>query len=150
MTCCFTGHRVIPQTEFNEVKEKLFTAIGNLVDEGVTHFIAGGALGFDSLAAETVLEIKKTKNVTLEIAVPCIGQENKWNNKQKESYKKILEKADKVTVLSEKYVTGCMHARNKYMVDSSDIVITYYRGKRGGTYETYFYAEINNKRIVNV
>lgn len=150
MTCCFTGHRVITQTELKEVKEKLNTAICNLINEGVTHFIAGGALGFDSLAAETILEIKKTRDITFEIAVPCIGQEEKWNKNQKERYKKILEKADKVTVLSKKYVTGCMHARNKYMVDSSDVVITYYRGKKGGTYETYFYAELQNKRIINV
>ncbi len=150
MTCCFTGHRVIPVSELDEVKEKLINSIYNLIDEGVTHFIAGGALGFDSLAAETILEIKKTKDITLEIAVPCLGQENKWNKNQKERYKNILEKADKVTVLSEKYVTGCMHARNKYMVDSSEIVITYYRGKAGGTHKTYFYAELQNKRIINV
>ncbi len=150
MICCFTGHRVIPKSEYAEVREKLAESLNKLIDEGVTHFIAGGALGFDSLAAEVVLEIREKRNITLEIAVPCLGQEKKWNKKQIANYEDILKKADKVTVLSEKYVTGCMQVRNKYMVDSSDVVVTYYRGKTGGTQQTYFYAELLLKRIINV
>ncbi len=148
MTCCFTGHRMIAKTEVNELKEKLSACLYKLIDEGVTCFIAGGALGFDSLAAEVVLEIKKEKPIFLEIAVPCNGQEKHWTEKQKARYQSILNQADKVNVLAEKYITGCMHARNKYMVDSSDVVVAYYRGRVGGTQQTYLYAEGQNKRII--
>ena len=55
-TCCFTGHRSLG-SDFS--KEKLSEAIGSLVERGVTVFIVGGALGFDTEAAIEVLRQRK-------------------------------------------------------------------------------------------
>lgn len=151
LTCCFTGHRNIALKD----KEKLILDLDNAIEEviknGVKHFICGGALGFDTLAAQAVIKKKQQyPDVFLEIAVPCRDQDAKWNNKQKEEYQKILKSADKVTVLFEKYVTGCMHFRDAFMVDNSDILISYYRGKAGGTQYTFLYAEARGLKIFNL
>lgn len=149
-TCCFTGHRIISNAETKRLKETLSCVIDDLISQGVTRFISGGALGFDTLVAEALIEKKKEKDIFMEIAVPCKGQEQRWKTHQKQQYYHILECADKVTVLFEKYVVGCMNARNAYMVDNSEVIVAYYRGRSGGTQNTYLYAEESGKKIINL
>lgn len=149
MTCCFTGHRVI-QDDIEVLKQKLSETVDMLISEGVTRFISGGALGFDTLAAEVIIEKRKEKDIFLEIAVPCLGQDSKWNAAQKKRYKNILDNSDAVTVLSKQYITGCMHVRNRYMVDKAQVVVSYYRGRQGGTRATFLYAQEKEKRIINL
>ena len=55
-TCCFTGHRRIPPEVVAPLRERLEAEIESLIRQGVRYFGAGGALGFDPLAAEAVLE----------------------------------------------------------------------------------------------
>jgi uncharacterized phage-like protein YoqJ len=149
MTCCFTGHRSIPACSVDKLQKSLDKALDNLVCEGVTNFICGGALGFDTLAAQAVLRLKqKNKDVFLTLALPCRDQAKRWNSMQRLVYEDILASADEVIYLFDHYVTGCMHARDKFMVDSSDIIIAYYRGKSGGTQYTFKYAEEQKKKII--
>lgn len=150
LTCCFTGHRVIASKDKEKLVLDLEKAVEEVINKGVKHFICGGAIGFDTLAANTVLKMKEKYDVFLEIAVPCKDQDAKWNKKQKEEYQKILKSADKVTVLFEEYVTGCMHFRDAFMVDNSDILISYYRGRQGGTQYTFMYAESRGLKIINL
>ncbi len=150
LTCCFTGHRNIPLSDSEEIKDSLRKAIDDAIKDGVRHFICGGALGFDTLAALEVIKRKADDGIFLEIAVPCRDQSKRWNTAQKKIYDEILENADAVTVLFEKYVSGCMHFRNAFMVDNSDMLIAYYRGRPGGTQYTYMYAESRGLKIINV
>lgn len=57
-TCCFTGHREILESE-GAVKARLMGILEELIHQGYRYFGAGGARGFDSLAAKTVLELKE-------------------------------------------------------------------------------------------
>jgi len=150
LTCCFTGHRIIALKDKVKLSTDLEKKVEELILKGVKHFISGGAIGFDTLAAKTVIRMKEKYDIFLEIAAPCKDQDAKWNKKQKEEYQKILKSADKVTVLFEKYVTGCMHFRDAFMVDNSDILVSYYRGKQGGTQYTYLYAESRGLKIINL
>ena len=52
---CFTGHRQIPASQGRPVVQALRREIGRATGAGFTRFYAGGALGFDTLAALTVL-----------------------------------------------------------------------------------------------
>lgn len=56
-TCCFTGHRAIPARALPALAEELEQTLRRLIGEGMRYFGAGGALGFDTLAAETVLRL---------------------------------------------------------------------------------------------
>ncbi len=58
--CCFTGHRVIPDNRRENLRWKLNKSLLTLVQKGVCRFRAGGAGGFDSLAAETVIALRET------------------------------------------------------------------------------------------
>lgn len=50
-TCCFTGHRSLNGAEKLTVGVRLRKTIKELVKQGVVFYGAGGALGFDTLAA---------------------------------------------------------------------------------------------------
>lgn len=157
-TCCFTGHR--PQSlpfRFNEqderstrLKQLLREEIERqIVEEGVTHFISGMAIGVDMYAAEIVLELKaKYPQITLESAIPCETQAVKWSSALRERYYMIASKCDKETLIQQRYTADCMHKRNRYMVDSSDTVIAVWNGTPSGTGKTVKYAEEQKKTIV--
>lgn len=73
--CCFTGHRHIPEEYYETLKQQLRQEIENLILKGVCYFGAGGALGFDTLAALTVLELKQQYPlIKLILVLPCPKQ----------------------------------------------------------------------------
>lgn len=53
--CGFAGHRIIK----GEIKTRLEKEISSLCEKGYNTFLSGGALGFDTIAAQTVLKIKE-------------------------------------------------------------------------------------------
>lgn len=159
-TAAFTGHR--PQhlglgdderaEPVQKIKTRLHSAIERAASAGYTHFISGMGLGVDIWAAEAVLTLKeKFPYIALECAVPCAQQTERWSTGQKDRYARIIDAADKVTVLSQTYYDGCMQVRNRYMVDSSSLLIAVYRGSPGGgTAQTVHYALSRGVRIENV
>lgn len=58
-TCCFTGHRELPVWGRKELATKLEDTIIGLIDRGIRFYGAGGARGWDTLAAQTVLRLKR-------------------------------------------------------------------------------------------
>lgn len=70
-TACFTGHRILSMPE-TELEKKVYEEIERAIHSGCTHFICGGAIGFDMTSAEQVIcHRMKNKDITLEIALPC-------------------------------------------------------------------------------
>lgn len=149
-TCCFTGHRRLNKSQLPEIKNNLTKEIMNLISRDVIYFGTGGALGFDTLAAQTVINLReKYKQIKLILIIPCKGQENKWNYKDQEVYENIKNNADKIVYLSEKYEDGCMLKRNRHMIDNSNFVIVAWDGRKmGGTYYTLNYARKLKKQII--
>ncbi len=146
-TCCFTGHRVLPKDP--TLPPRLELAIREMADQGVIHFCAGGALGFDTLAARTVLALRQElPALTLTLLLPYRGQANKWNKKNIAIYESIKQDADQVIYVSEEYDRYCMLRRNQRLVDSSGQCICFLRKKRGGTAYTVRYAETQGIPIV--
>ena len=78
-TCCFTGHRKIPPEQYDCIAERLRAEIITLIQNGITFFGAGGALGFDTLAALTVLSLQKEHpRIRLILVLPCPTQAHSW------------------------------------------------------------------------
>lgn len=96
-TCCFTGHREISERECVRVKKHLKKILLELIEKGVIFYGAGGARGFDTIAAETVLELKKKyTQVKLILVLPCPEQTKGWSEDEVNRYNEILSKADMV------------------------------------------------------
>ncbi len=140
---CFSGHRNLPHGCM-ELQVNLEKAIVELIKRGVVFFGSRGAVGFDLLAATTVLKLKEDyPHIRLVMVLPCPPEQQSsyWNDEQKKRYYEILEQADKVRILSPQYTDKCMHDRNRHMVDCSAYLICYLRERRGGTFYTVNYAE---------
>ena len=159
--CCFTGYRpdkfdfnLYEDTkEYLELENKLYGAVFSLANQGITRFYCGVAMGFDIMAAEAVLTLKEAKTdatIDLFCVKPFEEQAKNFPEFWQKKHRKILEAADEVVIMGTKYYKGCFHKRNCYMVDNSDIVLTYYDGKNGGTKSTLAYASKLGKRIVNI
>lgn len=151
ISCSFTGHRIIEKSDKERLNQFLPLLLSSLYDEGIRHFITGGALGFDTAAAQCVLLLRETHpDITLELALPCENQTKGWRDADICVYEKIKELADSVTMVSEKYFSGCMHKRNRYMVDSSSVLVAYLNRFSGGTAYTVKYAEGKDIKIINL
>jgi uncharacterized phage-like protein YoqJ len=109
----------------------------------------GMALGFD-LKSFNVLLKKRSYNIDIIACVPCKEQDKFFNKKEKEEYNNLIKKADKIIYVSNEYTNGCMQQRNRFMVDNSSLLITYFYYPRGGTLYTVNYAKKQNKEIINI
>ena len=150
ITCCFTGHRSIPKNDLFAVCEQLQHAIRVLYEDGYRHFVAGGALGFDTLAARAVLALKPhLEGITLTLVLPCADQADAWEEKDRAEYGRIKSLADEVVCLAPAYFDGCMQKRNQAMVDASSACIAYLTRSRSGAGQTVRMAEKAGHRILN-
>ena len=150
-TCCFTGHRVIPSGEKETIRHLLETAIEKAIQDGYRFFGAGGALGFDTLAAQTVLTLKQQyPHIRLILVLPCVDQTTGWKQDDIDEYERIRALADKVVYTSREYTSGCMHKRNRHLVDNSSLCICYLTKLSGGTAYTIRYEERKKISVFNL
>ena len=148
--CCFTGHRHISRENTAMLTQKLRRLIPALAEDGVTTFRAGGATGFDTLAALCVLEQRDALGLRLELILPCHNQTRGWSERDKNYYNHILESCDSYRYISDVYTDGCMLERNRHLVNGSDVCIAYLTQNRGGTLFTVNYAQKNGVRVINL
>lgn len=151
---CFTGHRNIACNKIFLQQILYITLEKTVIDKDCVNFYNGAAIGWDMLTAEMVLKLRTNyPHIKLHIILPCSSNEQtaKWNYYQKQNYCKIINAADTVEQLSEKYYNGCMKARNQKLVDMSDCCICYYdpNQKRSGTGQTVRMAEKKNIPVIN-
>lgn len=155
-TCCFTGHRPEVLYSFGQDEETFFSlilrAVEDAVADGYRLFLCGASRGGDMLFGEAVDALKeKYPWVVLECVLPCRDQAEGWDASDRRRYADLLDAADSVICLSDTYTRGCMHTRNRYMVDRSSLLIaTYYADQKGGTDYTVKYAKKRGLRVVNL
>lgn len=149
-SCFFTGHRRMRISEKNRIRDKVRELCIKLITEcNVDTFIAGAALGFDTLAAIEVLKLKALyPNIKLHLYIPCHGQADKWSKADIELYESIYTNADFVyNVTNMHYMPGCMQLRNHAMVDNAYYGIAFYNHPSSGTQQTLNYARNKDRRV---
>ena len=149
ISCCFTGHRPgkLPWGYREEdprcvsLKRRIADAVESAYQEGFRHFLCGMAQGCDLYFCESVLRLREVHpEVTLEAAIPCPTQADGWPRDQRERYARLVAACDYETVVSARYTPGCMHRRDRYMVDHASLLIAAFDGTPGGTRYTMQYA----------
>lgn len=154
VACAFTGTRSLKPDEVNE--ESFLTLIKALIERGKTTFLCGMARGFDLLAGECVINVKKSGyEVKLIACVPCPEQDRYFTTEEKLKYKYVLEQSDERVLISNHYYNGCMLRRNRFMVDNSTILVAHINEDdsiemQGGTGYTVAYAKSCGIEIIAV
>ncbi|MEG1972631.1 MAG: SLOG family protein [Oscillospiraceae bacterium] len=149
-TACFTGHRSLDEDCY-ALKKKLVKILRQLIKDGIFNFVTGGALGFDTFAALTVLELKNEyPQLTLTVISPFSGQANSFGKIEKMMFEDIKNRSDNFIILRMAYCHGCMHERNKAMVDLSSVCIAYLKREKTGTAQTVQYAQRQGLKVINL
>lgn len=151
-SCCFTGHRRVPEQDGLWLRRRLREEILALAKEGVNTFLAGGAVGFDTMAAQEVLRMRAMGLPTLKLilALPYVGLESQWSQRDAAVFRTLLRQADQVVYMGEMYRRGCMYQRNRYLVDHSAYCVCYLVRERGGTAYTAQYAKEQGLSVRNL
>jgi len=157
-TVAFTGYRPgkMPYSGdettslFEEIRISILKAIQISKEDGYGRFMVGMARGFDTYAAEAIIDAKREMDVMLFAVVPYPEYANEFTGEDRDRYNVILENADGVFITSNKKTRGVYHIRDRYLVDNASKLICYYDGKKGGTEYTYLYAQDKGLEIENL
>lgn len=136
LTACVTGHRRLRDPE--QVRHVLAAALDRALAEGYTVWYVGMALGADQMAVELMLG--KAHRVVA--VIPCDDYDRPWPASLRRRYRSLLARADEVVVYpGGPYAPWKPHARNRWMVDRSQLVVAVWDGRcTGGTYGTVEHA----------
>ena len=146
-TCAVSGHRILSK---NIKREQVEEIILKIIEKDFDTFLVGMALGFDTLCFSILEEIRKQKPIKIIACIPCEEQPDKFTEKQREEYFRMLDSADQKIYVSKKYSSKCMQKRNEFMVDNSSILLAHCVREFGGTANTIKYAIKKDKPIIKV
>lgn len=149
--CCFTGHRKIEAGLLPPLRAVLVATLTDLIEGGCLHFYAGGALGFDTLAAEETLALRERyPGVALHLLLPCRDQCRSWAPLDVARYEAILTQADSYCYLGEAYSSAAMAMRNRALVERADICIAFLRREASGAGQTVRTARRAGLPVINL
>ena len=146
----FTGHRTLP-ADPSPLRELLRRQLLLAAEEGYTDFLSGGAMGFDLLAAETVLDLKaEDPRLRLWMILPYEAQAARYPHRDRLRYEALLARADLVRYTAGHYYTGCFLTRDRVLAESADGCICYLTRSTGGTAYTVRHAALRDIPIINL
>lgn len=149
--CAFTGHRHINEEHKKPLPPLVLRGIEYAYSKGCRKFLAGGAIGFDTVAALEVIKFRISHaDVSLILVLPCVNQSEKWNEAQKQRYEYILSSADEIIYINEEYTPTCMRERNRYLAENADILLAYVSRSSSGAAQTVRMAKGRCKEIYNL
>lgn len=146
----FFGHRFIDDSQ--TVEQKLYELLRIIMSRGdrEVEFLVGRNGDFDLMTASVVRRLKKelnAENVFLTLILPYETAELRNNTEAFENYYDSIEISEASPDKNFKYAIA---ARNRDMLDRSDMVVVYVKNQSGGAYQSLRYAEKNDKRIINL
>ncbi len=150
LTVSLFGHRIIDDSQ--TVEQKLYELMRIIMSRGdrEVEFLVGRNGDFDLMTASVVRRLKRemnSENVFLTLVLPYETAELRNNTEAFENFYDSIEISEASADKNFKYA---ITARNRDMIDRSDMVVVYVKNQSGGAYQSLKYAEKNEKRIVNL
>lgn len=152
-TLCFTGHRELREPDY-VLEQRVKEVLEPLIRYGFRDFCAGGARGFDHLAARAVLQLQESHpDIRLILILPFPDQylqEKDWTEEEIREYHWQRDRASEVIHLEPCFSKGCYYRRNRALVDRSSVCLCYQYKNSGGTAYTTEYAEQHGLVVTNL
>lgn len=137
MICTFFGHRDTPPT----VKPLLRQVIIELIEQrGITQFYVGNQGNFDAMARNLLAELAQTYQIQYDVVLAYLPKENAPSLDGSHT---ILP--DGFEAVPPRFA---IDHRNRWMINHSDIVVTYVRSPIGGAVKFKALAERKGKTVV--
>ena len=142
--CCGFGNRNV----FENIEDKVYMAITDAAEQGCEIFYTGAMGEFDRLYSSAVRKAKKVyPNIKLLCVKPYFTNDI---NTDKDYYSALYDDILIPDELASIHPKAAIKARNRWMIDNSNIVLIYTVRNYGGAYEAKKYAERKNKTMVDI
>ena len=130
MLVTFCGHRELNPKD--NVQSRLFHTVDALIREGADTFYLGGYGGFDLLATALIKVMKERyPHIQSVLVLPYLDRKIDASDYDSTVYPPLETVPKRLAIIR----------RNRYMVDSADVVITYVNHGWGGAAKTLRYAQ---------
>ncbi len=145
-TVSFFGHREV--FGHADVMKKLQAAVSEIMQEhDEILFFVGRNVDFDKMTAQAVRNAIDTnvnnKNYVLRLVLPYETAEFKHHLRE------LQQIYDEITVYEpskKAHFKAAVQIRNRFMIDTSDMIVCYILHAKGGAYQSVSYAEKQNKK----
>ena len=142
--CCGFGHRNV----FENISSKLDNAVEEAITQGCEIFYTGAMGDFDSLFSSAVRSAKKVyPHIKLIGVKPYFTNDI---NTDKDYYTALYDDIIIPDELAGIHPKAAIKARNRWIIDNSDIVLIYTVRNFDGAYEAKRFAERNGKRLIKI
>ncbi len=139
MVCTFFGHKDTPK----EIEPTLRSTLINLIEnKNVNVFYVGNNGNFDTMVRRQLEDLSQLYPITYSVVLAYLPTEkNKYDDLTNTIYPEGLETVPKRFAISW---------RNKWMIQQSDVVVTYVTHSFGGAAQFKALAEKSEKQIINL
>lgn len=139
MVCTFFGHKDTPKEIEPAIRSTLIDLIEN---KNVNVFYVGNNGNFDIMVRRQLDDLSQTYPITYSVVLAYLPTEkNKYDDLTNTIYPEGLETVPKRFAISW---------RNKWMIQQSDIVVTYVTHTYGGAVQFKEIAERAGKEVINI
>ena len=140
--CCGFGHRTV----LSNIKEDLYSAILKSIEEGCDTFYTGAMGEFDNMFSSAVRKAKKQfPDIKLICVKPYFTNDLNTN---KEYYDTMYDDVIIPPAVIGVHYKAAITARNRWIVNNSNIVISYVIRNYGVAANVVKYAKQINKQII--
>ena len=148
ITCAFTGHGEVYNSN---IRTLIDHAIEDILKKDTSFTFYSGDMGeFDRMCSSAVRNAKRQYpglDIKLIAVFPYMMTKI---NIYKAQYERLYDEIIIPTELSEVHYKSAITARNRWMVDRSDSLLSYVYRDFGGAYATLKYARRMGKEIINL
>ncbi len=141
----FIGHRRI--YDISEIEEKLAPILTELLStKEYVEFYIGRNGDFDEIAASVIKRIQKQtdrNNSSLILVLPYVVKDIEY-------YSEYYDEVIIPHIIEKAHPKSAITLRNRWLIDLSDMLISYTERKTGGAYATEKYAVSQNKKVINL
>ena len=139
MTVTFFGHKDTPK----EIEPTLRTTLVDLIENhGATEFYVGNNGNFDTMVRRQLENLSQTYPITYNVVLAYLPtKKNKYEDHSNTILPEGIETVPKRFAISY---------RNKWMVEQSDVVVTYVTHSFGGAAQFKTMAERQGKTVIEL
>ena len=141
----FFGHRRI--YNIREIEEKLVPILNELIlTKEYVEFYIGRNGDFDEFVASVIKRVQKQLDRDNNVIILTLP----YTVKDIEYYEDYYDEIVIPEAIGKAHPKAAITLRNRWMVDTADLVIAYIEREEGGAYSAVKYAKKLNKKVVNI
>lgn len=141
MICCFFGHRDAPC----DICESLLPVLTDLIDHGIDSFLVGNHGSFDHAVLNVLRGLKESYPHIVYHVVLAYMPEQKESAPHYEPWETLYPEG--LEAVHPRYAISW---RNRWMLQQSDVVVTYITHSWGGAAQFTEQAKRQKKTVINI